>query len=48
MNPSKSKIIHLRIVGISIPTPQEIEFIDYIKKSINISFDYIHFNIELK
>lgn len=44
-NPSKSKTTHLVIVGNPTPTIDDMKFIDYIKSSLNISFDYISFKI---
>lgn len=45
-NTSKSKKIHLRIVGTPQPFDNDLRFIDFIKRSLNISFDYIGFKIE--
>lgn len=44
INPSKSKTVHLRIVGTPKPSTKDIEFIEYIKRSLNISFDYISYD----
>src|SRR5690606_3993581 len=45
-NPNESKTIHLRIVGMSKPTPKDSEFIEFIKRSLNLSFDYIVYNLQ--
>lgn len=42
-NPSKSKAIHLRIVGTADLTPNDLKFVEFIKSSLSISFDYIAF-----
>ena len=42
-NPSKSKAIHLRIVGTADLTPNDLKFVEFIKSSLSISFEYIPF-----
>jgi hypothetical protein len=45
-NTAKSKKIHLRVVGTPQPLENDLKFITFIKHSLNISFDYIDFQIE--
>ena len=47
-NPSKSKSIHLRIVGTADALSNDVKFIEFIKTNLNISFDYIQFNHQKK
>lgn len=47
-NPSQSKLIHLRIVGTAKADTNDLKFIEFIKASLNISFDYISFNNQTK
>ena len=44
-NPNESKTIHLRIVGKNKPTPQDLEFIEFVKSNLNICFDYIAYDL---
>jgi hypothetical protein len=43
-NPHSKKRIHLIVVGSAIITDSDKKFIDFIKESLSISFDYISFN----
>jgi hypothetical protein len=43
-NPHSKKEIHLRVIGSAPITTSDKEFIDFIKDSLSISFDYISFN----
>lgn len=45
-NPNKNKEIHLRVVGSAEIKKSDEIFIQFIKKSLNISFDYICFRID--
>lgn len=45
-NSPKSKTIHLRVVGTSQATKKDLDFINFLKQSLNISFDYIDFKID--
>jgi hypothetical protein len=40
-NPHNERSIHIRIVGSEKPTDEDEKFIDFLKNSLNISFDYI-------